>query len=95
MRKSAKVAAVALGASAAAAAVARFVSSTTDVPSTPLPVPDPVLEPGIDGQTFLDHLARAVQIDTTVHTDRTLNDPAAMLAIHAFSADTYPNVSER
>lgn len=95
MRKSAKVAAVALGASAAAAAVARFVSSTNDVPPTPLPVPDPVLEPGIDGQAFLDHLARAVQIDTTVHTDRTLNNPAAMLAMHAFIADTYPKVAER
>ena len=95
MRKSAKVAAVALGASAAAAAVARFVSSTNDVPSTPLPVPDPVLEPGIDGQAFLEHLAHAVQMDTTVHTDRTLNDPAAMHAMHVFIADTYPHLGEQ
>ncbi len=95
MRRSAKVAAVALGASAAAAAIARFVSSTNDVPSTPLPVPDPVLEPGIDGQVFLEHLAHTVQIDTTVHTDRTLNDPAAMHAMHAFITDTYPRVADK
>ena len=37
MRKSAKIAAVALGASAAAAAVVRAVSSTNDVPATPVP----------------------------------------------------------
>jgi carboxypeptidase PM20D1 len=94
MKKSTKVAAIALGASAAAAAVARFVSSTNDVPSTPEPVPDPVIEPGIDARAFLDHLGHAVRIDTTVHTDRTRNDPGAMIAMHEFIAGTYPRVAE-
>ena len=95
MRKSAKIAAVALGASAAAAAVVRAVSSTNDVPATPMPAAEPTLEPDVDPQAFLDHLGRAVRIDTTVHTDRSLNDAAAMIAMHTFIADTYPLVAER
>jgi carboxypeptidase PM20D1 len=50
----------------------------------------PVQEPGIDGQSFLDHLAQAVRIRTVSYEEHDRNDPAQILATHAFLRQTYP-----
>ncbi len=96
MKRSTKIAAASIGvAAAAAAAVARFAGSTNDVPAEPEPVPDPLLEPGVDGQAFVDHLAEAIRVDTTMYEDRSRNDPAAILEMHDLLAQAYPAVHEQ
>lgn len=49
-----------------------------------------MLEPGVDGQAFLDHLAAAVRIPTVSYEDRDRNDPDDILALQAFLRDTFP-----
>ena len=49
-----------------------------------------MLESGVDGQAFLDHLAEAVRFRTVSYEDRDRNDPGDILALHAFLRDTYP-----
>ncbi len=93
MKRSTKIAALVAGTAAAtAAAVVRFGGSTNDVPAAEEPTPDPVLEPGVDGAAFLDHLAAAVRIDTTVFEDRSHNDPEVMEAMHRLLETTFPAV---
>ena len=95
MKRSTKIAAgVTIIVAAMAAAIARFVGATNDVPARREPIPDPRLEAGVDGAAFLEHLAAAIRIDTTVHEDRARNDVAAMRTLHRFLAATYPAVHE-
>lgn len=55
----------------------------------------PVQEPGIDGQSFLDHLAQAVRIPTVSYEEHDRNDPAQIAALHTFLRQTYPLTYER
>jgi carboxypeptidase PM20D1 len=47
-----------------------------------------VLEPGIDGEAYLEHLAEAVRIRTVSFEER--NHPGDIYAVHTFLRDTYP-----
>jgi carboxypeptidase PM20D1 len=55
----------------------------------------PVLEPGIDRDTFLEHLAEAIRLPTVVNVDRDRNDPADILAMHRFLRSSYPLTHEQ
>lgn len=55
----------------------------------------PVQEPGIDGQSFLDHLAQVVRIATVSYEEHDRNDPTQILALHTFLRQTYPLTYER
>jgi carboxypeptidase PM20D1 len=93
MKRSTKIGALAIGAvAAAAAAVVRLSGSTNDVPEAEEIDVDPILEPRVDGDRFIEHLAGAVRIDTSAYEDRSRNDPAAMAEMHTYLADTYPGV---
>ncbi|MGI9529121.1 MAG: M20/M25/M40 family metallo-hydrolase [Acidimicrobiia bacterium] len=91
MKRSTKLGLAVAGVTAAAAAIALKASaSTNDVPSAFATKPEPATEPDVKGDAFLSHLGEAIRIDTTVHEDAALNSPDAILAFHAFLAETYP-----
>ena len=95
MKRSTKIGALAVGAAAAAAAaIVRLSGSTNDVPATEESDVDPIIEPGVDGDRFIEHLAGAVRIDTSAFEDRSRNDPAAIAAMHSYLAETYPGVHD-
>jgi len=96
MKKSTIVGIAAAGIAAGAVAA----KASTSKRSRPTPVPaleefEPVTEPGVDGQAFLDHLAEAVRLPTVVYAERDRNDPADILAMHAFLRATYPLIHDR
>jgi carboxypeptidase PM20D1 len=54
-----------------------------------------VLEPGIDGDAFLEHLANAIRIRTVSHEEHERNDPGDILALQEFLRQTYPLTHQR
>ena len=96
MKKSLLIGAAAVGVAAGAVAVRAGLRSGRRTETLPTPSPtEPVIEPGIDAQSFLDHLAEAVRIPTVVYAERERNDPADILAMHAFLRESYPLTHER
>ncbi len=86
---------VGAGAAAAAAVGAAAAVARRGTPSIPERVnAAPVLEPGVDGDAFLTHLAEAISLDTVSHADEEHNDPQRILAVHALLQDAYPLVHE-
>lgn len=49
-----------------------------------------MIEPGIDSDAFLEHLAQAIRLRTVSYEERKRNHPGDMYAMHAFLRDTYP-----
>jgi len=84
---------VAAGAVAAAGSRRRNATESPAAPSTA--PPEPVVEPGIDAEAFLVHLADAVRIPTVIYAERDRNDPVDILAMHAFLRETYPLIHDR
>jgi len=92
MKKATIIGIAAVGAAAGAIAAAGARRSAAAESSAPPPIapPEPVVEPGIDTEAFLVHLAEAVRIPTVVYAERDRNDPADILAMHAFLREAYP-----
>ena len=98
MRRGTKIAIAATTVTAGAAAIAanatskycRAVGDRTDTPDRAAAVG----EPNVDGDAFLDHLAKAIRISTVVYVERDRNDPQDVLAVHEFLATTYPLTHE-
>ena len=49
-----------------------------------------LIEPGVDGDAFLEHLAHAVRIRTVSHEEPERNHSEAFVELHAFLRGTYP-----
>jgi carboxypeptidase PM20D1 len=94
VKRATKIGVAVAGATAAAAAALRISTRTDDEPREAGPSTEPVIEPDVDGDAFLDHLGAAVRIDTTSHDDRSKTDTDRLLAFHRFLEDTFPLVHE-
>lgn len=91
MKKSTMIGIAVAGVAAAAAATAgKLAASTSHRPATITDRAEPALEPNVDGEALLEHLGRALRLDTVVFEDRSQNDPADITAFHEFLRDTYP-----
>lgn len=96
MKKPTLIGVAAVGVAAGAIAARTGLKSDRQAETRPVPSPaDPILEPNVDPQAFLDHLAQAVRISTVVYADRQRNDPADILAMHDFLKEAYPLIHER
>ena len=95
MKKSTLIGAAAIGVAAGTAAVLGKRTRSHAEPSPTMPPAEAVIEPGIDGDAFLDHLAEAIRIPTVIYAERERNDPADILAMHDFLRATYPLLHER
>jgi carboxypeptidase PM20D1 len=91
MKRATKIGIAVAGAGAAASAAAlRLRPGAENTPDAGHVTVDPVVEPGVDGEAFLEHLGQAVRINTTSHDDRSKVDTDRFLEFHQFLEDTYP-----
>jgi carboxypeptidase PM20D1 len=94
MKRATKIGIAVAGATAAAAAGLRMSKRADEEPREAGPTVAPVVEPGVNGDAFLEHLGAAIRIDTTSHDDRSKIDTDRLLEFHQFLEDTYPLVHE-
>ena len=94
MKLATKIGIAAAGAAAAGGAMIRSRmrgNSETVAGGAP---PEPLIELGVDGDAFLDHLGAAIRINTTSYDDRSSIDTGRLLEFHTFLENTYPLVHE-
>jgi carboxypeptidase PM20D1 len=91
LKRSTTIGLAVAGLTAAATAAAAKVAASSNHRATTIPDrAEPAMEPGVDGDAFLEHLGQAVRLSTVVFEDRSQNDPADITAFHEFLRDAYP-----
>lgn len=83
-----------LGAAAGllAALAAVLVVNALRVTAPPALPPSPSAPPAVAAPVIAAHLSAALRVETVSHEDRALDDPSALLRLHALLAQTYPRV---